>query len=617
MKKLILTISLFVLSNTLPVHGVEIMPLAEVKPGMTGYASTVFSGDSVENFDIEVLDIIHNLSPQNDAILIRLVGPKVEKTGVVSGMSGSPVYIDDKLVGALAYSFGSFQKDPIAGVTPIEQMMKISTMEKHRTMELSANGSGNQRLMQLALTGDYDSPFALLTDAGVLPVSESPNANDLRPMLLPLNFAGFDADVIAQHAPEFRGMGFFCVQGGMSAGSTSTVSEMRLNPGDAVSGVIVSGDLSISGTGTVTFVDGDNVYAFGHPFFNNGPVSMPMARARILTTLSSFQHSRKFSSTGDIIGTVLQDRPSGIMGVIGKEAPVFPVRIEYSSPIEAGRIYNYTIAGDKSLSDFTSIFLWLTILTTLETARFSTGDYSMNMNAVIHLKNGEEVSIDNFYTSASFGEQEGGGKDIMAAATDVAMRMIALLSNEFKYPDIESLELKFHATPGRKNLTIEKIWYDKTEIQCGDDINVSIQVREYQKEPFVIKRNIKIPEHLARSRLALAVGSGQFIQQVERNINPNKFRPNSYDELIALLNEVKRNDAIYIQLIALEKGAYINGQELSDLPPSILNIYKSPKMKGDNIKISRTVLREDTIPMEFRVFGGKTISLPVRKYKSL
>lgn len=617
MKKLILIIAAFVLNSTLPGYGLQIMPLSEVKPGMKGYASTVFSGDTVENFDIEVLDIIHNLSPQNDAILIRLVGPKVEKTGVVSGMSGSPIYIDDKLVGALAYSFGNFQKDPIAGVTPIEQMMKISTMEGHRSIELSANQNGNRRLMELALTGDYDNPFDLLTDAGVLPRSESQNANDLRPMLLPLNFAGFEPNVIAQHASEFRSLGFVCAQGGMSAGSATTRSEKTLKPGDAVSGVIVSGDLSISGTGTVTFVDGDNVYAFGHPFFNNGPVSMPMARARILTTLSSFQHSRKFSSAGDIIGTVVQDRPSGIMGVIGKEAPVFPVRIEYSSPIESGRIYNYTIAGDRSLSDFTSIFLWLTILTTLETARFSTGDYSMNMNAVIHLENGDDVSIDNFYTSARFGEQEGGGKDIMAAATDVAMRMIALVANEFKSPEIENIELKFHATPGRKNLTIEKIWYDKTEIQRGDDINVSIQVREYQEEPFVIKRKIKIPEHMTRSRLALAAGSGQFIQQLEQNINPNKFRPNKYNELIALLNDVKRNDAIYIQLIALEKGAYINGQELSDLPPSILNIYKSPKMKGDNIKTSRTVLREDTIPMTFRVFGGKTISLPIRKHKSL
>ena len=358
------------------------------------------------------------------------------------------------------------------------------------------------------------------------------------------------------------------------------------------------------------------MYAFGHPFFNSGPVNMPMAKARILTTLSSLQHSRKFSSTGQIIGAIRQDRPSGIMGVIGEDAPVYPVRVEYTSPFETARVFNYKIAKDKSLSDFSSIFLWFTLLTTLETARFSTGDYNLNMDAKIMLNGDEDIIIRNVYTSAQFGEAEGGGTDIMAAATDVVMVLMPLVSNIFQYPDIEKLDLKFNASPGRQNLAIEKIWYDKTEILPGDDLKLRIQVRGYQEEASIIHHNISIPEYISGSRLAIAVGSADYIRRLEQNINPAKFRPQSYNELLDFLNNRKKNNQIYIQLLAMEKGAFVSGKELSDLPPSMLNIFKSPKVKGEKTKMNQAVLSERQIPMDYRVFGGETISIRISKYRT-
>lgn len=592
----------------------QIMPLTEIKPGMKGIGKTVFSGTTIEKFDVEVIDIVKNFSPQLDIILIRLFGPRVEHTGVVSGMSGSPIYIDNKLIGALAYSFGIFQKEPIAGVTPIEYMFEIENKEKVREKERNYTIKSNQELIKV-LTSTSNQKIDLLSYFSKTIVRWNDNPYQLKPIAMPFVFGGISPNVLTKISPTLEQLGFIVTQGGTFS-SNQLQSNDSLKPGDAVSGVIISGDYSISATGTVTYCDGNKILAFGHSFFNSGPINMPMATAKILTTMSNLMQSRKFSSTGKIIGNIRQDRISGIMGVIGEQSPMFPVDVEYISPFNTKKNYHYMVANDQTLSSIVPVFLWVTLLSTIESARFSNGDYSIKLDGRFMLKDHPDVALENFYTSAKFSDPPGSGKDILAAAYDVVMTFMPLIVNDYKYPNIEKIELTFHAIPGKKSVRIQNVWYDKTEIKPGDNLSLNIKLRAYQGNTMNIKKVISIPQNIVSKRLIISVGSADYITSWEKNIAAGKFRPQNFNELIQLLNNRRKNNILYIQIKILDKGAFISGKELPNLPPTILNILKTKKTSGIFKNLSESVLKEYKIPMEYQIFGGKSIQIKINNNKS-
>ena len=260
----------------------EIMPLDEIKSGMIGTCSTIFEGSEIEEFDVEIIEIMRNFAPHSDVLLVRLLGPKVEKTGVVAGMSGSPVYIDNKLIGALCYRFGIFQKEPIGGVMPIEQMLDIINKEKYRDQERVSRQGSVVFPYETALVGTAENPATFIEDWTLKNVPTYSQNSALQPLKTPLTFSGFQATTINKIAPLFENYGFEVLTGG-SAGTSSESADAHaasLQPGDAVSGVIVDGDISIHATGTVTYNNNGNVLAFGHPFFGFGPVRIPMAKPK-------------------------------------------------------------------------------------------------------------------------------------------------------------------------------------------------------------------------------------------------------------------------------------------------------------------------------------------------
>src|SRR5581483_11985155 len=290
------------------------IPVSEIHAGMRGVAYTVFQGVKPEAMDVEVLGVLHGVNgPKSNIILIRLHGEKPEYTGVVAGMSGSPVYLDGKLAGALAFRIGEFSKEPIAGVTPIADMLEINAMDKSPAEEASA---AKPALANAA--GKTASPG----ESTALPGSTQGFAQYLKPIETPLVFNGFSEDAVRQFAPQFATAGIVPVMG---AGSVTEEKQPEpLEPGSAVSAILVRGDMDIAATCTVTYIDPQRLLACGHPLLQFGSVDLPMNKAQVLATLPSPLNAFKIVNTTERAGVFVQDRHTGILGVFGKQPDMIP-----------------------------------------------------------------------------------------------------------------------------------------------------------------------------------------------------------------------------------------------------------------------------------------------------
>ena len=293
------------------------IPVSQIHAGMRGVAYTVFQGVKPEPMDVEVLGVLHNVNgPKGDIILVRLHGQKPEYTGVVAGMSGSPVYLDGKLAGALAFRIGEFSKEPIAGVTPIADMLEINALDKSPTEEASAS--------KPAITNAAGKTAAPGVSSSI-PGSVESLAQLLKPIDAPLVFNGFSEDAVRQFAPQFASAGIVPVMG---AGSVSEAKQPEpLEPGSAVSAILVRGDMDIAATCTVTYIDPQRLLACGHPLLQFGSVDLPMNKAEVLATLPSPLNAFKIVNTTERAGVFVQDRHTGILGVFGKQPDMIPVTL--------------------------------------------------------------------------------------------------------------------------------------------------------------------------------------------------------------------------------------------------------------------------------------------------
>src|SRR5581483_3868232 len=313
---------------------VEIMKSSELKRGMKGYAWTVFQGTEPEPVPIEIIGLWKNQwGPRQDVILAKM-GGKAARTNVAGGMSGSPVYVDGKLIGAVALRLSVFSPDAICGITPIELMLEINDLDQSRPSDARTP----EKVQARSEVAVPEGLLSQLVSAGA--GSSFPKTPTMVPIETPLVFSGFNGKVLEEFSPLFQQLGITAVQGGAGSALLSSKPapgwEHSLKPGEAVAGVLVSGDMSVTGLGTVTYNDGKRVLAFGHPFFNLGPVNMPMSKGEVLMTLSSQFQPSKFANATEIVGALQQDRHSGILGVLGKSSEMIPVTMKVRSLNESG-----------------------------------------------------------------------------------------------------------------------------------------------------------------------------------------------------------------------------------------------------------------------------------------
>lgn len=617
---------LFFLLSVRPLVAQEIFPLSEVQPGQVGIARTVFAGNTIEEFGIKVLEVWRNFMPKRNLIIVELSGPQAELTGPARGMSGSPVYINGKVVGALAYGLGGFLKTPVMGVTPIEEMLEIFDREDRRGSEQASYPTDDDgRFAEMALGLRAVSWENFLPPSSMTGFRSAPL--EARPFALPLVFSGFLPRLVSTIAPALRQLGFEAAIGGSSE---ATATPDDLQPGAPVGGVLISGDAGIEAVGTVTYRRGNQILAFGHPFFDNGPVNLPMSSARVLVTLASLEISNKLAIGTGIVGALKQDRTTGIYGVLGETAPMVPVKVGYENEAGATSDFHFSYAAERSLATLMPLFLRVTLIAALESARLAAGENSLRVQGTIRLqvvppgghsraalgggiRDSAEIKLDDFYS----GTEVLGGvvflNGILQSTGEIAANLGALMANKFQPVSVKEINLHFTSLAGRRAATLEQVWLDRPEVAPGDSVTVFARLRRHQGEAFQIEQRLGIPRHTSGAALSVVVGSGDEITRVEARATPIKFQAQSLGHLIDILQQHRRNDQLYIQLRQNDRGVIVDGEEMPALPPSVYAVLQPQNARGKALATREQVLLEVARPMSIGVSGLTTVKLAVEQ----
>src|SRR5467141_4731026 len=517
---LLLGVLLSLLAPALFAADPEIFPLSQVKPGMKGEALTIFAGDQVEKFDLEVIGVLDNfLGPKESIILVQLLGPKVEHTGVVAGMSGSPVYLEGKLAGALSLKLGIFTKEPIAGVTPIEDILSPP----------SQNAAAQPSTQQFAL------PSESAARTGI------PSGSALEPIETPLVFSGFQPAAIQQFANQLQGYGLVAAQGGTAK---PRPEDAHLAAGDMAGMVLVQGDASINSACTVTAVRADRVYLCGHPFLSLGNVQLPMARSRVVTTLSSDLASTKIVNVGGSIGTITGDHLTAVTGKLGAPPAMVPLDLTLlvsgASPAKQKSLHFEIINHPK----LTPLLVAITTFSGLTQNSLYGEGTTLHLSGEIRLQGHNPVQIEN-----TFAPGDSLSPDGMPIATTMQGVFTRLFTNTFEPAKVDRISLRIESVPGRKSFTIESAWLEKGEAAPGETLRVRVLLRPYRGPARVEETPVHIPDQAARgTTLRILVGDADLLNRASRGFAfaGAGSGPNGLDQLIALLNRERRNDRLYV-----------------------------------------------------------------------
>jgi hypothetical protein len=596
MRKLLL--SLFVLGVSLPTiltaqTTQPTIPVDQIHPGMHGVAYTVFQGVKPEPMDLEVLGVLRNVNgPKSNVILIRLHGPKVEYTGVVAGMSGSPVYIDGKLAGALAFRIGEFSKEPIAGVTPIADMLEINALDKSPAEEASAEKPGVETAVgKTAAPGDFIS----------LPGSTQSLANYLKPIETPLVFNGFSEEAVREFAPQFASAGIVPVMG---AGSVSEEKQPEpLEAGSAVSAVLVRGDMDIAATCTVTYIDPQRLLACGHPLLQFGSVDIAMNKAQVLATLPSPLNAFKIVNTTERAGVFVQDRHTGVLGVFGKEPDMIPVTLTIHGSGNT-KEFHYEVLNNARLSP---VAIMATVFNALKGVNQYGEEITYRLNGTIDVKGFPEVGLKNMFTPA-----ENGQPAAMAVALSLGERFGRIYDNPYNAPAVNSVKLDFDLVRERRWARLESARTDVTEARPGDQIIVETVLAPYRGERVVRQIPVKIPTSASKGNLRILVSDGDTLDRVNRT-NPAFGRKLDLASTIALLNKEHANNRLYVSLLEADPEARVADKVMPTLPISIMNVMDGMRGNQEMIVSGESNVDETATPsLDYVVSGAQLLTVTVK-----
>jgi hypothetical protein len=588
------------------------MAVSEIRPGMIGIGRTVFDGTHVEEFKVNIIGVLENvIGTHRSLVLAKLEGGPLANTGVIAGMSGSPVYIDGRLIGAVSYALGSFSKEPIAGITPIAEMTDSTTMNESPRpsaarvhVEFPLTRDGLTRAFRKALT--WNRPFAERPDdaqltgvSSVAGLGGGPLGTLLRPIATPLVMSGFEPDVADMFGTAFRDQGFIPTGGSVAGGGHGEMPfDGPLKPGDAIGVEFVNGDLQLGATGTVTHIDGDRVYAFGHPMYNLGPTEFPMTRAYVYTVLPSLFSSMKLSSTGEVIGTFLQDRAAAIAGRLGAGPRMIPITLTLESDRSPKRTFHFGVVNDQL---FGPVMSFASLQNTFSSYERQYGASTFAVRGTVSLKNHESVAFDNVFS---------GDQPSMGAAAYVVAPIVALMGNDYEKVDIEALELTITSAEQPKTATLERVWLDDPRPRAGRTVPLKVLLRTYRGEEVLRTLPIEIPGN-ASGTLSVLVSDGGHLGQTELREARMPQQPRSVPQMIRTLNRARRNNTLYVKLLGTDAGAVINGELLSSLPPSVLAVLEADRNGGNFNPLHSATLGEWELTTEHAVSGTRTLLITV------
>jgi hypothetical protein len=597
----------------LSAQGARIMPLDEVKAGMIGVGRTVFQGAELSDFKVEIIGVMRNIQgPKRDLILARLEGGPIAKTGVAAGMSGSPVFVDGRLIGAVGYSIGSFPTEAIAGITPIEEMKDAAAMPARRSGEaarielpLTADSYSNAIRASITRAAPFAARAADVQAIGIAAAEAGQLATMLRPIATPLIFSGFESEAVRLLSSLLGDAGFAPVASPGIAGRASAAERAALNgplrEGDAVGVALLSGDAEMGATGTITHIDGDKVYAFGHPFFGLGPAELPMTRAYVYTMLPSLMSSFKISSMGDVIGTIRQDRATAIAGTLDKGPATVPMTVTLNSRRGSDvttRTFTFRVGTDQT---FTPLLSYVTLFNTLSgyERQFGTGTFVLKGRARV-AGHGDLVFEDVF----------AGESPTLAASTSIGGPLTMLMSNDREKVKLEALEFTIDAFETPLSATIERVWVDDIRPRPGRTIPLKVLTRSYRGEEKISTVPVTIPPNVT-GPLSILVADGRQLNALEQRELRRTAQPHGVPQMLRLLNATRRNNRIYVRLVTGAPGALVNGEAMTALPPSVLSVLEADRNGGSFSPIRSAAVAEYEIPMDVAVVGARTLTIDV------
>ncbi len=568
----------------------QTIPVSQIHTGMRGVAYTVFQGTKPEPMDVEVLGVLKNMNgPKGDIILVRLHGAKAEYTGVVAGMSGSPVYFDGKLAGALAFRIGEFSKEPIAGVTPIADMLEINALDK------TPEGISSASVVPVHAAAKTAGPG----EPSTLPVQNV--ANYLKPIEAPLVFTGFSEEAVKLFAPQFAASGIIPVMG---AGSSSDEKQPEpLEPGSAVSAVLVRGDMDIAATCTVTYIDPERLLACGHPLLQFGSVDLPMTKADVLATLPSPLNAFKIVNTTEPAGAFVQDRHTGIMGILNKEPEMIPVTLNIHNGSATKEIH-YEVLNNPRLSP-------VAMMATVFNALHGINDYgeetTYRLNGLISVKGYPQVKLQNMFAPTDAGQPAA-----FLAALSLGDRFGRIYDNPFDVPAVTSVKLDFDLVKERRQARLESARTDLTEARPGDEITVETVLAPYRGERVVRQIPIKIPTSASKGPLRILVSDGDTLDRMRRGM-PMMARKLDLASTIALLNKEHSNNRVYVSLLEADPEAMVGDKVMPTLPLSVMNIMDGMRGTQEMVVLGESSVNEvATPPLDFVVAGAQILTITIK-----
>src|SRR5579862_6515402 len=457
------------------------MSVADIRPGMVGVGRTVFEGTRVDEFTVRVLGVIENvIGTHRNLILARLEGGPLATTGVIAGMSGSPVYIDGRLIGAVSYALGAFSKEPIAGITPIDEMTDATGLSAGRPrsarLQLDLPITPANLTMAFRRALNWNHPFAdrpgeaqLVGASSVSGIADDRLGTLLRPIATPLVISGFQPEMAEMLGAAFRDQGFIPTGGSAAgAGAGEMPFEGPLKPGDAVGVNFLTGDLSMGATGTVTHIENDRVYAFGHPMYNLGPTEFPMTRAYVYTVLPSLSSSLKLSTTGDVIGTFLQDRATAIAGRLGSGPRMIPITLSLESARGPTHTFHFNVVSDQL---FTPLMTYAAILETIGSYERQNGTATYAVKGKVHVKNYDDITVDNLFS---------GDNSSTGAASAMVAPITYLVANDYEKVELDGFEFTISSSEEPKTATLQRVWVDDPRPRAGHTVPLKIALRTFR-----------------------------------------------------------------------------------------------------------------------------------------
>ena len=605
MKRLCKSVLFLFLAAAAPAaRGQDIIPFSEIKTGMKGVGKTVFSGTKIEDFQVEVIGTLERVAPQRNLILVRLSGGPLANTGVLSGMSGSPVYFGDRLAGAVAYTWG-FAREPVAGVTPIQEMLQIEEKETP-----AGSPPGGRR----AMAGLSGPPLALLKNPEKLPehfaayfdrfLPAAGTSSPMAPITTPLLFSGVSIRALDRLAPSLARAGLQPVQGGSASRPPGPAAETKIAPGAGVGIKLVRGDVEIAAICTVTYREKDRVMACGHPLLNLGPTDLIMTTAQVNGLFPSLQESFKFASAGEEVGAFRQDRAAGVFGYLGRRPRLIPVRLELQPQMGRPQRYAFDIVEDAFLAPYL-LYAALNGILSNEEKDYGEVTLAYKTGSTIQVSGEEDIELKNLFA---------GDLASLYASGTVAFITQLLLNNEYRPVHIEGINLILGYQDERRMARVERAWVNKDRVRPGETVQVSAAIKPFRGPEVIRQIDIEVPEEVLPGRLVLQVGDGLTLARIENEGETgDDFHPRDLAQLIWLINHLRGNDKVYALLSRADNGILFQGRRLPNLPPSVAQVMVRPQTRGNYLRLWSRGVVEEHLDTEYMIAGFKQLTIDVEE----